>query len=166
MEAVYRLVDWENLPTRVKVGISLMRNPLANWLMLGLGNFFIKKALPNGIQRKLTTEEMAEYARPYPTLKSRRPIRIWPREIPIHGAPQHTYAVVSAYHHWLLGTPIPKLCLYADPGLLIPKREIPWIKQNFLNIKTVEVGKGLHFIQEDRPHEIGSALADWFLQLD
>jgi haloalkane dehalogenase len=26
--------------------------------------------------------------------------------------------------------------------------------------------KGLHYVQEDSPHEIGTALADWYTTLD
>lgn len=47
------------------------------------------------------------------------------------------------------------LCLYADPGMLISIDEIPWIEQNLPNVSTINIGKGLHFVQEDQPHKIG-----------
>jgi haloalkane dehalogenase len=34
------------------------------------------------------------------------------------------------------------------------------------NLTTVDVGPGLHFIQEDRPHEIGEAIGTWYRGLD
>ena len=30
----------------------------------------------------------------------------------------------------------------------------------------VDIGPGLHFVQEDRPHEIGEAIRAWHLGLD
>ncbi len=30
------------------------------------------------------------------------------------------------------------------------------------NLKTVDIGPGLHFVQEDNPHEIGRELAKWY----
>ena len=31
-----------------------------------------------------------------------------------------------------------------------------------LNMKTVDIGPGMHFLPEDRPHEIGEAIAEWY----
>lgn len=166
MEAVYRLVDFSKMPTRIRIGMTIMRKPFFNWLMIGVGNLFIKAMLPNGIARKLSKKEIETYAAPYPTIKSRKPVRVWPREIPINGYPPHTKRIVENYHDWLKTTDIPKICFYGDPGMLIPISEIGWIKENLPNITMAPVGKGLHFLQEDQPHEIGSALAKWFENID
>ena len=162
MEAVYRLLDWKKLPGRFKVGMTLMRLPVFNWLMLGAGNLFVKKVIPNGITRTLLAQEFNTYKTPYPNIKSRKPVRVWPKEIPIKGKPLYTHQIVSAYHEWLKTTEIPKLCIYANPGMLIPIEEIQWIKANLTNITTVHVGKGRHFIQEDEPHKIGEAISVWY----
>lgn len=165
MEAVYRLLDWDSLPRRIKVGMRMMRVPAINWLMLGAANFFIRKVLPNGTMRQLTATEQQVYAAPYPSIKSRKPVRVWPTEIALKGSPKHIYDIISAYHDWLKESDIPKLCLYADPGMLISREEIPWIKEHFPNTTTVDIGKGLHFVQEDQPHSIGRELAKWYLEL-
>jgi len=55
--------------------------------------------------------------------------------------------------------------LYAEPGLLIRKKDMLWIQENFPNTKTISVGKGLHYIQEDNPDMIGSELAKWYLTI-
>lgn len=162
MEAVYKRLDWEKLPKRMKIAMTLMRFPMTNWLMLGAANFFIKKVIPNGIVRDLSDEAFAYYARPYPTIKSRKPVMRWPQEIAIKGKPKHTADAIDAYHVWLQETEIPKICFHADPGMLIPKDEIPWIKANFPNTTFVDIGAGLHFIQEDNPHTIGVELAKWY----
>ena len=30
-----------------------------------------------------------------------------------------------------------------------------------LYLKTVDIGEGIHFVQEDNPHKIGEELAEW-----
>ena len=77
----------------------------------------------------------------------------------------HAAKAVDEYNKWLTETNIPKICFYADPGLLIPINEIPWIEENFPNITMVDLGKGIHFVQEDHPHEIGEALATWYQKI-
>ena len=49
--------------------------------------------------------------------------------------------------------------------MLIPASEVGWIEKHFPNTASVHVGEGLHFIQEDQPHAIGRALAEWYQQL-
>ncbi|MEM7371727.1 MAG: haloalkane dehalogenase [Bacteroidota bacterium] len=165
MEAIYRLLDWDTLPLRLKVGMRMMRNPLINWLMLGVANFFIRKVLPNGTIRQLSPTEKQVYASPFPTVTSRKPVRVWPTEIALKGSPPYTHKVISEYHKWLKESEVPKLCFHADPGMLIPKEEVAWIKEHFPNTTLVDIGKGLHFVQEDNPHAIGRGLAKWYQAL-
>jgi haloalkane dehalogenase len=40
-----------------------------------------------------------------------------------------------------------------------------FVEVNRQNIAYVDVGEGLHFLQEDRPHEIGQALSQWLASL-
>ncbi len=42
---------------------------------------------------------------------------------------------------------------------------VEWTKQNLKNLKTVDIGAGIHFLQEDNPDLIGSELADWYKTL-
>ncbi len=37
-----------------------------------------------------------------------------------------------------------------------------WSKEHFSNLKTVDIGQGIHFLQEDNPHLIGRELAAWY----
>ena len=166
MEAVYRLLDYDKLPLRIKLMMTIMRNPFSNFLMVGLGNMFINGFLPNTIVRKLSKEEHEFYSKPYPTLKSRKPLRIWPQEIAVNGKPAHTHKIISSYHEWLKKTEIPKICFYAEGGMLIPKHEIPWIEANLPNTKTINIGEGKHFIQEDNPQKIGEELSNWYQDID
>ncbi len=39
---------------------------------------------------------------------------------------------------------------------------VDWSKEHFSNLKTVDIGQGIHFLQEDNPHLIGRELATWY----
>ncbi len=66
-------------------------------------------------------------------------------------------AVVEDYSRWLAASPIPKLFINADPGSILigRQRELcrTWPNQTEITVK------GLHFLQEDSPDDIGRALA-------
>ena len=55
-----------------------------------------------------------------------------------------------------------KLCFYAHPGAIIREETVEYIKKTFKNTKMVDIGKGIHFVQEDNPHKIGKETADWY----
>ena len=104
---------------------------------------------------------MEVYRRPFlETGESRRPTLTWPREIPIDGEPENMVQLVSEYAEWLSSSQVPKLFINAEPGAILtgPQREFC---RTWPNQKEVTV-KGSHFIQEDSPTEIGSAIADWY----
>jgi haloalkane dehalogenase len=114
-----------------------------------------------GTKRKLSPQEKAYYASPYETLESRKPVRVWPQEIPFDGESETNYEAIASYSQWLMETELPKLMIYVSPGMIIKKDEVKRIKKEFKNVEAVHVGKGSHYLQEDYPHEIGQAIADW-----
>ena len=87
----------------------------------------------------------------------------WPRQIPVDGEPADVVAIVNEYAQWLSGSPVPKLFINAEPGTILTGRQRDFCRK-WPNQREVTV-KGLHFIQEDSPHEIGTALADWYRSL-
>ena len=139
-----------------------LRTPGVGEEMVLQNNFFVEVVLPQfGVMRSLSDAEMAAYRQPFATPASRRPTLQWPREIPIGGEPRATTDVVLANGQWLYETELPKLYLYAEPGAINPALVTEHVKAHAKNIETVFVGSGLHFIQEDQPHTIGTALSDW-----
>jgi haloalkane dehalogenase len=84
----------------------------------------------------------------------------WPREIPIDGEPKDVNEIAKGYSEWLAKSSTPKLFINADPGAILigAQREFcrTWPNQREVTVK------GVHFIQEDSPHEIGAAIADWY----
>lgn len=142
-----------------------MRDPEKGKDLVMGANFFIEQFIPNAIMRDLTQAEMDAYRAPFPTVESRLPVWVWPNQIPVAGDPAATQAVVEAYSGWLLRTDLPKLHLYASPGVINPPEVAAWLAANLKNIETVFVGGGLHYIQEDQPEAIGRAIADWYRRL-
>jgi haloalkane dehalogenase len=125
-------------------------------------NAFVEQVLPGAIFRKLSREEMDLYRQPYPDPASRKPTWRWPNEIPIEGEPADVVEAAQAYAEWLGKSDVPKLLLYAQPGAIMREPLVEWCRKNVRNLKTVDIGAGVHFVQEDRPHEIGEAIAEWY----
>ncbi|MDJ0945984.1 MAG: haloalkane dehalogenase [Kiloniellales bacterium] len=138
-----------------------MRDPAKGPIMVIRDNAFIEQILPSAVLRDLTPEEMAAYRAPFAEVSARKPILVWPNQIPIGGEPEEVAAIVESYGAWLRETEIPLLHLYASPGALNPPEVAAWLAGNLRNIETAFVGGGLHYIQEDQPEAIGRALADW-----
>jgi haloalkane dehalogenase len=122
-------------------------------------NFFIETILPRGIIRALSDEEMAAYRAPFLERAARLPTLMWPRQIPIEGEPPDVTAIVERYADWLSHSEIPKLLVVGDPGAIMTGRTRDFCRA-WPNQTEVMV-KGRHFRQEDSPHEIGAALAEF-----
>ena len=157
MEAVVRPVSWDDWPEQARGIFEAMRSPKGEELVLER-NFFVERILPSSVLRPLGDEEMAVYRKPYLEAgESRRPTLTWPREIPLNGEPADVVEIVAAYAEWLAGSDLPKLFVNAHPGIILigAQREFcrAWPNQREVTVP------GLHFIQEDSPHEIGAALA-------
>jgi haloalkane dehalogenase len=65
------------------------------------------------------------------------------------------------YLTWLQKSEVPKLLIFAHPGVLTPEPVVTWAKANLPNLQMVDVGPGIHNLQEDHPEEIGTAIANW-----
>jgi haloalkane dehalogenase len=125
--------------------------------------FFLKSIIgKHGTVRQLTEEEMANYREPFKKPENRKPVWRWPNEIPIEGKPEDVRRVVSEYSQKLQKSNIPKLLLYGEPGALITNPVVDWCVKNLPNLKTVNIGAGNHYLQEDNPHAIGLEIAKWY----
>jgi haloalkane dehalogenase len=104
---------------------------------------------------------MNQYKEPFKMVESRKPVWVWPNEIPLDGKPADVNQIVTNYSKWLQETNVPKILFYAHPGILVNSSMVEWSKANLKNLTTVDVGQGYHFIQEDHPKAIGKELASW-----
>lgn len=158
MEAIVRPVTWDEWPEAATGIFQGFRSPAGEEMVIEK-NLFVEAVLPASILRPLSPEEHDEYRRPFVEPEHRRPTLTWPREIPLAGEPADVVEIVQRYADWLSASDLPKLFVNADPGAILtgPQREFV---RGWPNLTEVTVA-GNHFIQEDSPHEIGAAIAEW-----
>jgi len=137
------------------------RTPTVGWHLIVDDNEFIEKRVQEGVLRHLSKEELDHYRAGFERPQYRKPLWRWPNELPIDGEPADVAAIQMKYLAFLGTSAVPKLLLYAKPGVLAPKPIVEWSKQNIKNVETDYVGEGLHHLQEDHPAEIGKAIAGW-----
>lgn len=165
MEALLKISTWDDFPKEFKIGFKLFRTPFVGWFMIVVLNMFVNQILPKAIVRSLTDEEKKYYQMPFKNIKDRKPIWRWPNEIPINGRPPDITRIVNEYSKKLQESGIPKILFFAHPGGIINANMVKWCKDNLKNIYTVDIGQGIHYLQEDNPHLIGSELAKWHKKL-
>lgn len=133
-------------------------------------NMFIKKnmfikLMPKLIKRKISPEEKEIYAAPFKTEESRFPMYSLPHSYPKRGENAKDGDMADYLNQnaqWLLSSKHPKLLLTAKPGMLVNKKVINWANDNLHELQIVEVGKAKHLMEEDRPHQIGLSLRNWY----
>ena len=162
MEAIVTPRRWDDFPNGRDQIFRALRSPAGERLVLD-ENFFIETVLPKSIIRRLDDVEMEAYREPFRVREARRPTLIWPRELPIEGEPADVVAVVERYGAWLAQSQIPKLFINAEPGALLTGRSREFCR-TWPNQREVTV-KGIHYVQEDSPHEIGAALRTFVQEL-
>ena len=166
MEAILAPVpSWDAFPEGARQMFRAFRTPEVGWDLIAKQNVFIEQAVPGSVVRKLSDEEMDAYRAPFPDEQSRKPIWRWPNEIPIEGEPADVTEIVGAYNGWLQETHLPKLLFHADPGALIPAPMVDWARSALSNLETVDLGEGIHYVQEDHPDTIGREVARWVAAL-
>ncbi|WP_425063581.1 haloalkane dehalogenase [Pyruvatibacter mobilis] len=159
MEGIVKPMTWDEWPDAATAVFQGFRSPAGEEMVLEK-NVFVETVLPGSIIRGLTEDEMTVYRRPFAKKgEDRRPTLTWPRQIPIEGDPADVVKIVEDYGNWLSQADLPKLFVNAEPGAILTgaMRDFcrSWPNQTEVTVK------GSHFIQEDSPHEIGMAAADF-----
>ena len=162
MEAIVMPITWDDWPETARGIFQGFRSDKGESLVLER-NMFVEAVLPSSIIRDLSDAEMAHYRAPFDTPDNRQPTLNWPRQIPIDGEPADMVELVQAYADFLAASPLPKLFINAEPGSILVGRQREFCR-GWPNQQEVTV-KGLHFIQEDSPAEIGQAVAAWLKNL-
>src|SRR5262245_20172620 len=162
MESIVAPRRWDHFPNGRDQMFRALRSDAGERLVLE-ENFFVETVLPKSIIRRLSDAEMEAYRQPFRQREARLPTLVWPRELPIESEPADVVAIVERYGAWLAGAQVPKLFINAEPGALITSR-LRDICRCWPNQREVTV-KGIHFVQEDAPHEIGAALRAFLREL-
>jgi haloalkane dehalogenase len=158
MEAIVKPMSWDDWP---EGGVGIFkgfRSEKGEDLILNR-NMFIEGVLPSSVIRELSENEMNAYRAPHLKEEDRQPLLNWPRQIPLEGEPKNVVSLVNDYGAFMSSSNIPKLFINADPGSILLGKQREFCR-SWPNQKEVTV-KGIHFIQEDSPVEIGQAVAEW-----
>ena len=151
--------DWEEWPENARGIFQGFRSPNGEDMVLDK-NIFVETVLPSSILRQLSDEEMSHYRAPFANAgEDRRPTLTWPREIPIEGEPSDVAKIVKDYAKWMSANEIAKLFINAEPGAILTGTARDFCR-SWKNQREVSV-KGSHFIQEDSPQDIASAIKQW-----
>lgn len=161
MEGLMRTMSWPEWTEETRDFVRDLKGDAGERLILD-ENRIVEGFLVMGIARELATAEMERYRRPYrDSRESRQPTLDLSREIPLEGLPPDSCAMIDANAQWLRGAfDVPKLFINGDPGFNVrgPVRDYT---RTFPNQAEITVS-GLHFLQEDSPHEIGAAVKAFF----
>ena len=163
MEAIVMPLAWNDFPEFARDVFRGFRSPAGEEMVLK-NNVFVENVLPGSVMRPLAEAEMMHYRRPFLNPgEDRRPTLTWPRQIPLDGEPADVVKTVGAYADWMAQSPVPKLFVNAEPGAITTGRAREFCR-TWPNQTEVTV-KGIHFMQEDSPDEIGTAVADFVRRL-
>lgn len=164
MEALVQPVNgWSNWPDSAVQIFQALRSEAGEEMILDK-NVFVENILPGSVIRKLSSEEMDHYRKPFLNEgESRRPTLTWPRQIPIDGEPADVHQIASDYSKWMAENDIPKLYINAEPGAILIKDQREFCR-SWKNQTEVTV-PGIHFIQEDSPDEISKAISEFLSKL-
>ena len=163
MEAIVLPLTWNDWPPNARKAFQAFRSLDGESMILDK-NMFVERILPSSVLRELTEDVMAVYRAPFTEPgEGRRPTLTWPRQIPIEGDPADVVKIVEDYGAWLSTCDIPKSFISAKPGSILTGCQRDFCR-SWPNQTEVTVA-GAHFIQEDSPHEIGAAIADWMQTL-
>lgn len=164
MDSIVKPRSWEDFHSVAPIFKQVRAVPSGEKYCLDF-NLFVEAVIPECVFRKMTQEEMNRYRAPYPDPVSRLPTLIWARDIPMVEEPNSVNAIVQAYGEWLAKSDVPKLFIAGDPGTILWEGgEEKAFCRTWPNQREVTV-KGMHFMQEDSPHEIGEAIRTFLQEL-
>ncbi|MEU8900969.1 haloalkane dehalogenase [Nocardia sp. NPDC048505] len=160
LETFLRPGKSSDMPPQARELFAKYRGPEGERMVLE-ENMFLEFNLPAQVTN-LSQADHDVYRAPYPTPASRRPLLAWPRELPLDGEPADVVAIIENYGRYLAGAhEFPKLIMALENGQGVPAAAVDWAARTFANAEKVMIPPAKHHAPEDRPHEIGAAVAAW-----
>jgi pimeloyl-ACP methyl ester carboxylesterase len=164
METFLWDTSWKDFG-RFKPVFKIFRSPVG-YFMIQVMNFFVNKILPGSVVRKenMTREVMDQYRQPFPTVASRRPVRVFPQLIPIEGLPETSRLFIEEIEDSLRRLDLPVLWIKASPGAIITRNtdyRLVALTARLPRLSVVEFGPGLHYLQEDDPKRLAELITGW-----
>jgi haloalkane dehalogenase len=147
---------WPKADPGTQLFSRLLGGPVGRRLILNR-NLFVERLLPAGVRRRTLPEAVMDaYRGPFPTPASRRPTAVFPREIlasrPFLADIERRLPRVSDR---------PALIVWPTKDVAFGARERRRWEELFPDHRTVLLEGAGHYMQEDAPEEIVSAIRDW-----
>lgn len=162
METSFWPAEWKDFG-KAKLIFKLFRSPIG-YIMIQVMNMFVEKFMPSAVAHKehMTKEVMRNYREPFPTIASRRAVRLFPNLIPVEGAPQESHDFIKDIEKRASSLRMPALLIKATPGMLVDSEEkVNRFKKSLPHVTVKDFGPGLHYIQEDDPDKLSHLLIEW-----
>lgn len=156
----------EHLSLPIQQLATLLHHPQASYKAIVQQNYLIERLLPAITLRSLTEEEWDYYREPFVQPKSRELLWQYLQELPLGQEESAVIELIQSYSDWLQRTQIPKLMIYAIPGLVTTIDTVQWAKDHLPNITLGEIPESLHFAQESEPEQFGEVLRNWYLKIN
>jgi len=167
MESFLWNLSWKDFGAQ-KTGMRLYRSLLGS-ASIQVMNTFVNRVLPGGVLRKehLTEEVMRRYREPFPTIGSRKAIRVFPQLLPIDGVPQESEMFMDTIGRKLGSVKFPVLWIKATPGFMVTsdsEHHLTVLKRLLPQLIIKDFGPGIHYLQEDNPEKIAGLITEWLHQ--
>lgn len=166
MEFIRPMPTWDDFHPSAVETFKKFRTPGVGERMILDENAFVEGVLPGATVRKLTEGEMAAYRAPFTTPASRRPTWRFPNDLPIAGEPADVYLAMEEAHRALAQSSYPKLLFAGDPGAVVSPTFAESFASGLKGCTVVHIGPGIHYLPEDNPKTIGSAIHGWVAELE
>jgi haloalkane dehalogenase len=174
MEFIHPMPTWDDFhpvpegdeTPAVRTLFRKFRTPGEGERLILHGNAFVERVLPGAVVRELGDDEMAVYRAPFPSPQSRRPVWRFPNELPIAREPADVFATITRAHEALSASRYPKLLFVADPGALVSPAYARRFAATLKGCEVIELGAGVHYLQEDHPDTIGRSVAGWISAIE
>lgn len=122
-------------------------------------NAFVNLLVPVGVRHKVPREVMTAYRQPLATPARREATHVFPREIL---ASREFLATVESSLPRLQS--LPALIVWGDRDMAFREKERRHFERLFPDHRTVVLRGAGHFLQEDAPAEVASAIGAWWAQ--
>ena len=167
MEFVRPFATWKDFgqPPEVEKAFKMFRSPEMGRKLIIEENRFMQAFFSNGQLRKLADAEVEYYGKPFLDPQHREVLYVWANQVPIEQQPSDVYDIATRFHEWLMATDVATLLFWATPGGIITPARAQWYEEHLKNVTVVNLGQGLHYLQEDHPRAIGVGIANWAEQL-
>jgi len=145
--------------------LKLFRSP-AGYFMIQVMNTIVENILPGSVDRKenMTGEIMNNYRLPFPTVASRKALRVFLRLIPIEGRPETSKLFIEEIEVHLRRLACPVLWIKATPGAVITSKteyRLVALAGRLPRLVVREFGPGLHYPQEENPGRLVELIVEW-----